>query len=118
MRITPAAVANAALRFVRYLERRNESHPHRWRCRIGLATGPVVGSVVGIQKYVYDVFGPAVNLATRLRDHAAPMEIVSSGMFEERAPDSFVVEDIGQVDLLSFGPCNVSRISASKIKKS
>ena len=40
------AVADAAIRFVRYLERRNNSHPIQWRCRIGLASGSVVGSVV------------------------------------------------------------------------
>lgn len=42
------AVAQSAVRFVRYLERRNLSHPHHWECRIGIATGAVVGSVVGV----------------------------------------------------------------------
>ncbi|MEX0582030.1 MAG: adenylate/guanylate cyclase domain-containing protein, partial [Sneathiella sp.] len=47
------AIASAAIRFIRYLERRNEGHPNQWRCRIGITSGAVVGSVVGIQKYVY-----------------------------------------------------------------
>src|SRR5690606_37379136 len=45
------SVANAAARFVRYLARRNGSHPIQWQCRIGLASGAVIGSVVGVQKY-------------------------------------------------------------------
>lgn len=69
------AVAGAAARFLRYIERRNESHTLEWRVRIGIAAGPVIGSVVGVQKYVYDVFGPAVTAAARMRREAAPMSI-------------------------------------------
>ena len=38
--------------------------------------GPVIGSIVGVQKYVYDIFGPGVNLAARMEALAGPMEIV------------------------------------------
>lgn len=70
------ALAGAALRFVRYLERRNASHPIQWLCRIGISSGPVIGSVVGVQKYIYDVFGPAVTHSLRLRAQADPMSIL------------------------------------------
>ena len=73
-----AAVANAAVRFVRYLKRRNENAETKWRCRIGIGSGAVVGSVVGVQKYVYDIFGPAVNAAMNARGHAAEMEVLLS----------------------------------------
>ena len=61
---------------VRYLKRRNEASETEWRCRIGLNTGPVIGSVVGVQKYVYDIFGPGMNLAARMEQLCGPMEIV------------------------------------------
>lgn len=70
-----ASVANAAVRFQRYLARRNETHPIVWRARIGLASGPVIGSVVGVQKYIYDVFGPAVAAADSIRRTADAMTI-------------------------------------------
>jgi class 3 adenylate cyclase len=70
------ALAGAAVRFVRYLERRNASHPIQWQCRIGISSGSVIGSVVGVQKYIYDVFGPAVTHSLRLRALAAPMSIL------------------------------------------
>ena len=69
------AVAGTALRFLRYLERRNESHAMSWRARVGIASGNVIGSVVGGQKYVYDVFGPAVIAAEAARRIAEPMTI-------------------------------------------
>ncbi|HSG69646.1 MAG TPA: adenylate/guanylate cyclase domain-containing protein, partial [Planctomycetaceae bacterium] len=38
------AIANSAIRFVRYLERRNQSSAIQWNARVGIATGSVVGS--------------------------------------------------------------------------
>ena len=71
------SIANTAVRFLRYLERRNETHPIAWKARIGLAAGPVIGSVVGVQKYIYDVFGPAVAAADTTRLAALPMGIAA-----------------------------------------
>jgi class 3 adenylate cyclase len=92
------SAANAAIRFVRYLEHRNVSHPIQWTCRIGVASGPVIGSVVGVQKYIYDVFGPAVVEASRLRYHARPMGIVGNRPFAEGIREVFDTSSLGTVD--------------------
>lgn len=92
------SAANAATRFVRYLEKRNESHPIQWKCRIGIAAGPVIGSVVGVQKYIYDVFGPAVVEASRLRYHARPMRIVGNRAFAEGLAGRFDTTSLGRID--------------------
>ncbi|MEM9032087.1 MAG: adenylate/guanylate cyclase domain-containing protein [Pseudomonadota bacterium] len=85
------SVANAAIRFLRYLERRNTSHPIQWSARIGLASGPVIGSVVGVQKYVYDVFGPAVAAADVIRAGALPMQIAVDPSLEDRIDERFQI---------------------------
>jgi len=54
-------IARAAVLCRRYIRERNRSSKVAWECRIGLATGPVIGSMIGVQKYVYDIFGPGVN---------------------------------------------------------
>ncbi|SDX82176.1 Adenylate cyclase, class 3 [Ruegeria halocynthiae] len=105
------AIANTAIRFVRYLNRRNLSHPHQWRCRIGLASGSVVGSVVGIQKYVYDIFGPAVNLASRLQEFSKPMQITVQGDVAHILNDEFDMEDMGAKMIRGFGEQPVWRLS-------
>ncbi|KIC38127.1 adenylate cyclase [Ruegeria sp. ANG-R] len=97
------AIASTAIRFVRYLTRRNLSHPHQWRCRIGLASGSVVGSVVGIQKYVYDIFGPAVNLASRLQEFSEPMTITVQDEVAHVLKDQFDLENIGSREIRGFG---------------
>lgn len=93
------AVASAAVRFIRYLNQRNASHPNRWECRIGIASGAVIGSVVGVQKYIYDVFGPAVTRAQRLRLIARPMTISAEGTVAAGLDDRFEVERLGREDL-------------------
>ncbi len=106
------AVAHCAVRFLRYLERRNESHPHKWEARIGLGMGPAVGSVVGIQKYVYDVFGPAVNIASRLQVFANPMNIVAPEEMKFALIDEFQVSDLGRVDIKGMGEMDLINVTS------
>lgn len=108
------SVANAAIRFVRYLERRNASHPLKWQCRIGLSTGSVIGSVVGIQKYVYDIFGPAVNLASRLQEFSEPMQISVQDTMADALREQFQIESLGDHDLRGLGNQPVWRLSDNK----
>lgn len=82
------AAANVAIRFIRYLNARNENAAIKWQCRIGIGAGPVVGSVIGAQKYVYDVFGAAVDEAYGARASAAAMEAVAAGEAARRIDDA------------------------------
>ena len=107
------AVANCAVRFLRYLERRNETHPHKWRARIGLGTGAAVGSVVGIQKYVYDVFGPAVNMAARLQVFANPMRIVAPEQMKIDLVDAFQIAELGTHELKGIGEMNLITVASN-----
>ena len=96
-------IARVALRIRRYIEKRNASHPEQWLCRIGLNTGPVIGSIVGVQKYVYDIFGPGVNLAARMEAAAEPMTIAVSQHTYELIRNDFVLSDLGEIEVKGFG---------------
>lgn len=96
-------MARVALRMRRFLERRNQNSPTEWRCRIGIGAGPVIGSIVGVQKYVYDIFGTAVNMASRLEALADPMQILVCPATAEALRDAFIVSEVGQVDIKGFG---------------
>ena len=107
------AVANCAVRFLRYLERRNESHVHKWKARIGLGSGAAVGSVVGVQKYVYDVFGPAVNMAARLQVFAHPMKIVAPVGMKPELVDGFRLDEIGSYDIKGLGEMSLINVEGN-----
>jgi adenylate cyclase len=96
-------LARAALRMMRYIERRNAAHPETWLCRIGINSGPVIGSIVGIQKYVYDIFGPGVNLAARMESLSEAMRITVSESTYRLIKDDFVCSERGEFEVKGFG---------------
>ncbi|MBC8158870.1 MAG: adenylate/guanylate cyclase domain-containing protein [Alphaproteobacteria bacterium] len=96
-------MAKVALRMRRYIEKRNGAHTHQWSCRIGINTGPVIGSLVGVQKYVYDLFGPGVNLAARMESASEPMKITLCHETYELIKDDFVFTERGDFEIEGFG---------------
>jgi len=98
-----ANIARAALRMVRYLERRNLGQSSQWRCRIGINSGPVIGSIVGAQKFLYDIFGPGVNLAARLEALSGPMEITLCETMVPMLQSEFLLQDRGETEVRGFG---------------
>ncbi|HSM40658.1 MAG TPA: adenylate/guanylate cyclase domain-containing protein [Afifellaceae bacterium] len=105
-------IAKLAILIRRYLRRRNEAHSHEWRCRIGINSGVVIGSIVGVQKYVYDIFGPGVNLAARMEELAEPMQIL---LCEDMTPligDEFNVTELEEVEFKGFGRKRLYQLEA------
>jgi ligand-binding sensor domain-containing protein/class 3 adenylate cyclase len=68
-------ITRAALEIRKYLEERAKTHEIKWRVRIGLNSGKVTGGIVGVRKYLYDIFGDAVNTASRMESNSEPMRI-------------------------------------------
>lgn len=95
--------ARVALRMLRYIEKRNSAHAEEWFCRVGINSGPVIGSLVGVQKYVYDIFGPGVNMAARMETLSEPMKITISEPTYELLKDDFVCTERGEFEVKGFG---------------
>jgi class 3 adenylate cyclase len=72
----------------------------------------VIGSIVGVQKYVYDVFGPGVNLASRMEELAEPMQILVSEETYGLVRDEFTLAPRGEFDVKGFGPLQVYELEA------
>jgi class 3 adenylate cyclase len=74
-----------------------------WRIRIGIHNGPVVAGVIGTNKFVYDLWGDAVNVASRLEASSEPGRIQVSASIAAATTAAFVVEPRGQVNLKGKG---------------
>lgn len=107
-------LARVAVRMKRFLEKRNAAHSNVWQFRIGLARGSLIGSMVGIQKYVYDIFGPAVNLAARMEQLCDPMGITISQGFRDALDDSFATSEIDELEVKGFGKQRIYSLDFEK----
>jgi class 3 adenylate cyclase len=65
------------------------------RFRIGVNPGPVIGGVVGKRKFVYDVWGDAVNVASRMESHGMGGRIQITRATYELIKDKFLCEPWG-----------------------
>lgn len=80
---------NAALEIRKFLEKRNASSDIQWKIRIGIHSGRVVGGIVGVRKYIYDVFGDTINTTSRMESSSEPMKINISETTYNLVKDKF-----------------------------
>jgi class 3 adenylate cyclase len=74
-----------------------------WRIRIGMHRGSAIAGVIGRRKYVYDVWGDTVNVASRLETSSEPGRIHVSAAVAERLREAFAFEPRGTIDLKGKG---------------
>ena len=72
--------------------------------RVGIHCGPVVAGVIGTKRFIYDVWGDTVNLASRMESLGIPGRIQVTGSVYERLRDAFELEPRGLVDVKGKGP--------------
>jgi class 3 adenylate cyclase len=74
-----------------------------WQIRIGIHNGPVVAGVIGTNKFVYDLWGDAVNVASRLEASSEAGRIQVSASVAAAARDRFHFEPRGAIHLKGKG---------------
>ncbi|MEQ1745347.1 MAG: adenylate/guanylate cyclase domain-containing protein [Saprospiraceae bacterium] len=101
----PTDAVSAALEMMSWLTKRNETHPKAvfTAMRVGVHTGPVIAGVIGKNKFAYDIWGDAVNLASRLEELGEPGQINISGATHEAVKHHFVCTYRGKKDVHNKG---------------
>ena len=97
------ALADLALNIADTVAGLTDSRGRAVPLRIGLASGPVVAGVVGSQRFFYDVWGDAVNVASRMESTSAVGRIQLPQKDYQRLCSRFVLEERGDVDVKGKG---------------
>ena len=97
------AVASMALDMIHELAHFRTDAGERLQVRIGLHAGPAVAGVIGLKKFIYDIWGDTVNTASRLESHGTPGRIQVTAQTAERLANSFRFEPRGMVELKGKG---------------
>lgn len=97
------AVADMAMAMLETLARLNDELPARLEIRIGVNSGDVIAGVIGAHKFIYDIWGDAVNVASRLESHGLPGRIHVSASTRERLRHDFILEPRGVVEVKGKG---------------
>jgi len=72
--------------------------------RIGLASGPVVGGVIGQRRILFDLWGDTVNIASRMESSGVPGRIHLAPSTRALLGDSYVFEEREPVEVKGLGP--------------
>jgi adenylate cyclase len=71
---------------------------------IGLHTGSATAGIIGDTRFTYDVWGDAVNMASRMESHGVPGRIQVSDAFRAIVQDAFRFDERGIVEIRGIGP--------------
>ncbi|MCS6808596.1 MAG: adenylate/guanylate cyclase domain-containing protein [Bacteroidota bacterium] len=82
--------------------------------RIGIHSGPVVAGIIGTRKFVYDLWGDTVNIASRMESHGQPGKIHCSEAVYERLCDIYEFERRGAIDIKGKGKMNTYFLIGNK----
>ena len=109
------AIADMALDMQGEVERFNANHDASLSIRIGINTGPVVAGVIGTKKFIYDLWGDAVNTASRMESHGIPGYIQLTSSTYELLRDRYLFEERGIIQVKGKGEMNTFLLKGRKV---
>ena len=112
------ALLDLALAMRDTLENNFELNDIRLKVRIGICTGPVVAGVVGKKKFIYDLWGDTVNIASRLTSANEPDTIQVDEATFLRLRDQFDFDGPLLLYLKGKGKTPVYRLDGRKMHAS
>lgn len=96
-------IAQMALKMQEYITSLPLFEEKQIRLRIGLHAGPVIAGVIGKRKFVYDLWGDAVNVAARMESHGLPEKIHVSQAMKDRLENEFSLTYRDTIDIKGKG---------------
>jgi class 3 adenylate cyclase len=98
-----AEVADLALDMIDEMRRFRTESGAEMQIRVGLHVGPGVGGVIGLKKFIYDIWGDTVNTASRMESLGLAGCIQVTAGTADRLRDRYAFERRGMVDVKGKG---------------
>jgi guanylate cyclase len=108
------ALAHMALDMLEAMRSNDDIRHLGLQLRIGINSGPVVAGVIGRKRFLYDLWGDAVNTASRMESHGTPGRIQITRATYELVVDEFVCEPRGTVVIKGKGEVEAWYLVKSK----
>jgi adenylate cyclase len=97
------AIGRLGLAMVRLQESRPPLGAHRLQLRVGIHIGPAIAGVIGDTRISYDLWGDAVNVASRMESHGVAGRVQVSEAYRETVASAFVLEERGETEIKGIG---------------
>jgi class 3 adenylate cyclase/CHASE3 domain sensor protein len=98
-----SSMVQMGIEMLEAVDRINRRRGTDFELRIGINCGPVVAGVIGKSKFIYDLWGDAVNLASRMESHGTSGRIQVTEEVRTRIGDRFHVEERGEIEVKGRG---------------
>lgn len=97
------AIANLALEMQAAIAQFQRDFGQPFQMRIGINTGSVVAGTIGLKRFIYDLWGDAVNVASRMESSGKPGKIQVTAETYERLKDRYLFEKRGSIEVKGKG---------------
>ena len=109
------ALVRMALEMRDYVSTHTFQNGHQLSFRIGINSGSMIAGVIGRRKFVYDVWGDAVNVASRMESQGVRDAVQITRATYELIKDEFVCEPRGSVEVKGKGEMEVWLVNAPRM---
>ncbi|NES03018.1 MAG: DUF3365 domain-containing protein [Okeania sp. SIO2F4] len=109
------AVAEMALDMQEAIAKFNQDYNCQLSIRIGINSGPVIAGVIGTKKFIYDLWGDAVNTASRMESHGIPGAIQVTTSTYNLLENKYIFQERGVISVKGKGEMKTYLLVGRKI---
>lgn len=107
-------IGRLAIAMMELQERRPPLGAHKLRLRVGIHTGSAIAGVIGDTRISYDLWGDAVNMASRMETYGEPGRIRVSDAFRKAADGAFEFQELSPAEIKGIGVARTHFLVAAR----